>query len=192
QVGPDSKSIWRKISVAGHEHPKFGDLVDVAALRIESDGLTKVRTVLSKESTPDFYVHAGAEVFILGYPAGLTASEKFPLWKRGTIASEPELGIDGLPKFLVDTATYKGMSGSAVYVVSTGTYVSEKGQRVFSAGQAILNCRFVGMYSSRLNVSPAFGEGSANEGEKLAAVSQIGVVWKRAAIDELIGAIHQR
>jgi len=159
------------------------DLIDVAVLPIEEDSETQIRTALSKETAPDLALHVGAEVFVLGYPAGLTASKRFPIWKRGTIASEPELDVDDLPKLLIDTATYSGMSGSAVYAASTGGYVSEKGHRVFTAGAGVLHSRFVGVYSSRLNAK----EEASNQQINLA--TQIGVVWKRSVIDEIIDGI---
>jgi hypothetical protein len=61
------------------------------------------------------YAKVGAEVFILGFPMGLALQGVFPVWKRGSIASEPLIAIDGnLPIFFVDAATRHGMSGSPV------------------------------------------------------------------------------
>jgi hypothetical protein len=40
------------------------------------------------------YVEAGAEVFILGFPLGLASQGVLPIWKRGSIASEPLVAID--------------------------------------------------------------------------------------------------
>lgn len=47
----------------------------------------------------------GSLWYVLGYPKGLHGGDDFPVWKRASIASEPDLDIDGLPKVLVDTAT---------------------------------------------------------------------------------------
>ena len=44
----------------------------------------------------------------------------FPIWKRGSIASEPEIPIDGKPMFYIDTATRQGMSGAPVFAQTSG------------------------------------------------------------------------
>jgi hypothetical protein len=57
---------------------------------------------------------------IIGYPQGLTihptADVVFPVWKTGTIASEPYVNIDEDPKLFVDARTFRGMSGAPVIV----------------------------------------------------------------------------
>jgi len=57
-----------------------------------------------------FKLRVGHELFVLGFPEGISASD-LPIWKRATIASEPNATVDGLPILLVDTATRRGMSG---------------------------------------------------------------------------------
>ena len=69
-----------------------------------------------------------------------------PIWKRGSIASEPELPADDLPLFLVDSNTYKGMSGSPVYARTIGGYLSKQ-HEVFQ--MAARSTRFLGVYSGR-------------------------------------------
>jgi hypothetical protein len=57
---------------------------------------------------------------IIGYPQGLTihpaAEVVFPIWKTGTIASEPYVNVDEDPKLFVDARTFRGMSGAPVIV----------------------------------------------------------------------------
>ena len=61
---------------------------------------------------------AGQDVFVVGYPDALTTGPMFPLWIRGSIASEPYFGFtvsdEHLPLMLVDARTRQGQSGSAV------------------------------------------------------------------------------
>jgi hypothetical protein len=58
-------------------------------------------------------------VFILGFPKGISQGA-FPIWKRGSIATEPLYGVttiwakSGAPVILVDALTNDGMSGSPV------------------------------------------------------------------------------
>jgi hypothetical protein len=116
-------------------------------------------------------LYPSLDVYVLGFPLGMTGGGQFPIWKRGTIASEPSIDLDGLPKFHIDTATRKGMSGAPVYAQEVGPIVPEdpndpaKG----SIGKAR---RFIGVYASRLN------------GDEFSA--QLGVVWKEAAIAEIV------
>ena len=49
---------------------------------------------------------------VIGYPFSDIAYLQMPIWKRASIASEPDINIDKLPKMLVDTATRSGLSGS--------------------------------------------------------------------------------
>ena len=65
----------------------------------------------------DAVYSVGSEVFVLGFPRGLRTQSNFPIWKRGTIATEPAIPRDdGAPLILIDAATRKGMSGSPVCV----------------------------------------------------------------------------
>jgi hypothetical protein len=98
------------------EHPLHRQKVDVVALQVALPDhllVTPVEDTIEpfNENTP---VHVGNDVFILGYPFGITAGGKLPIWKRASIASEPAVDTDGVPKILVDTASRPGMSGSPV------------------------------------------------------------------------------
>jgi len=58
-------------------------------------------------------------VFVLGYPQGQSFQGVFPVWKRGSIASEPLFGttVDGVTHasvVYVDASTNPGMSGAPV------------------------------------------------------------------------------
>ncbi len=81
-------------------------------------------------------VGVGGEVFILGYPLGLSNQGVMPVWKRGSVASEPWYNIVGnAPVFYVDATTRAGMSGSPVLAVgakiisSNGNVVAELSAR---------------------------------------------------------------
>ena len=98
-----------------------------------------------------------------------------PIYKRGSIASEPLLDYDGRPRVLIDCRTYSGMSGSPVVVSHSGIWMPEgeiTGDSVIGTVESLL-----GIYSGRLGVR-AWLE---TEG-----VSEIGVVWKLRTIDEVV------
>lgn len=122
--------------------------------------------------TSDQIVHTvGDDLFLLGFPAGIMDQSVTPIWKRATIATEdPSNGWNRQKQFLVDSASRKGMSGGpALYFSKRGHVPVEPGSSI-SIGQPfhILH----GVYVGRLGDS---------EFE-----AQVGVVWKKEAIDEII------
>ena len=108
------------------QHGILGQHLDVAALKLDLLPTFSPRTFVDRAFVErDMAVLAGSEVFVLGYPLGLTKQQKLPVWKRASIASEPALNIDLGPAILIDSATKKGMSGAPVFAVSRGTFVSQ-------------------------------------------------------------------
>lgn len=112
------------------------------------------------------------ELFIPGYPQNIHDYHGQPVWKRATVASSVRHGWNRQPKFLIDSASKSGMSGSPVLYYSPSGTVKILGSRyMFAQDVAIL----AGIYVGRLGV----------EGE---ADPQIGTVWKQSVIDEIIHA----
>lgn len=156
-----------------YEHPVHGRQVDAVALPL--DGLNETRIYAANDASSlnleNIVLRPSLDAFVLGYPLGITGGAKFPIWKRASIATEPDIDIENLPKFLIDTATREGMSGSPVYAQVNGYYIPEGKQgienAIFGEGR-----RFVGIYSGRLG-NDAFQ-------------AQLGVVWKEKAIIEII------
>lgn len=115
-------------------------------------------------------VAVGSDAFILGYPFGISTGA-FPIWKRASVASEPEMAIGGKPFFYVDTASRKGMSGAPVSARTWGFY-----QHDFDNGQTGMpgaHSRLIGIYASRLGAD-----------DELQA--QLGRVWRASLIEEII------
>ncbi len=114
------------------------------------------------------------DVFVIGYPYGKTSGLECPLaiWKRATIASEPNSSFypDGRDTFLIDTTTRSGMSGSPVFAKVSNVCTFENGGIVLGSGQYY---KFLGVYSSRI------------DGDRLDD-SFLGIVWKAKLIDEII------
>ena len=129
-------------------HPTFGDRVDVVALQLDIDA---------------------EDAFVLGFPEGLDGGVGFPVWKRASIASEPYVDLDGLPKLYIDTATRRGMSGSCV--VARRNFAWPEGGDVRNAAFGEI-FQFLGVYSGRV-------------GEQDVA-AQLGIVWKGSVIDQII------
>jgi hypothetical protein len=113
----------------------------------------------------------GQDIFVVGYPDALSTGPLFPLWIRGTIASEPAFGhtVDGkiLPLMLVDARTRSGQSGSAVMrTLPEGRFV----QRVDGtpAVTTTSHSQIIGVYSGR----------TSDE-------SDLGYVWRIDEVDAL-------
>jgi trypsin-like peptidase len=159
------------------EHSVFGNRVDVVAIKIAGmDSSLASLPVNSLGSFVDFEPQVGDDVFVLGYPGGVDGGHELAIWKRGSIASQPSVDIDQLPKILVDTATRKGMSGAPVIVRRSGIIVprgvtstpdSLSGEEII--GQADT---FLGVYSGRIGDDPMG--------------LQLGIVWKASVIDEIV------
>ena len=111
----------------------------------------------------------------MGYPRGMSGGGHFPIWKRATIATEPDVDLDGLPRFYVDTATREGMSGSPVYAQEVGYWLPE-GETDKAKASIGKGRRFIGVYSGRLGAEDEFK-------------AQLGIVWKESALISLVESV---
>ena len=166
-VDRDGNPLW-------YQHPKNGQKIDVAALPFTCPQGLKVHPINKLPSTSNMVVEAGQDVFILGYPLNIRAGGALPVWKRGSIASEPIVDLDDLPLLLVDTATYTGMSGSPVIAKEVYHYRGLDGH-LHIDHNASTHYLLVGVYSGRRK---------GLDGE----LSQLGEVWKTQVIEEIIAA----
>jgi S1-C subfamily serine protease len=158
----DGKPLWLV-------HPN-GSRVDVVVLPIDLSSPTapvELSPINSYTSKP-LRIQIGMEVFILGYPFGMD-SPGFPVWKRGTIASEPDLVHMTTGYYLVDTASRPGMSGAPVILRSWSNDYVEGSVRAFMDTPAT---NLIGIYSGRLYAAPD--------------EVQIGMVWHQSYIGEII------
>jgi hypothetical protein len=161
------------------QHKRHGQDIDVAALEITS--MTQNAAAIHEQPMDPLCVNdaeqvdgiatpMGSDVFIVGYPLGIPTEGKLPIWKRGSIASEPALEVGKLPCFLVDTATREGMSGSPVYARAFGGSYSTKSGAVRLIRGTV--SEFIGVYSGRY--VGALGE------------AHLGIVWRPSLINEVI------
>ena len=144
------------------EHPT-GRRVDVVAIPFGPSADIYIRNLDLATASIPLKMYPSREVSIIGYPLGLSAGGKFPIWKKGHIASEMDLNFDNKPIFLIDATTRSGMSGSPVVLRASGMVQMETN---ITAGTYT---KFLGIYSGRLG----------NDAE-------IGMVWKPSVIEEII------
>ena len=144
-------------------------LVDVIALPLDNTLKERVALLPVNELAPGkLAIRIGMDVYILGYPFG-SAPPAFPVWKRGSIASEPDLVHVTTGYYLVDTASRPGMSGSPVILRSWSNHVLESNMWVITNDQLPVD-RVIGVYSGR----------------KIPEDAQSGLVWHVDYIDQII------
>lgn len=127
------------------------------------------------------------DVYVIGFPWGLTGGgPALPIYKKGTVASEPAVGQRGLPRFLIDCRTARGMSGAPVLLSRfvMGDPVLAGGEGGF--GRAV---NFVGIYSGRLTaeeLEPETSDSASLRAEAVNAMTEIGIVWRHAVLEGIV------
>lgn len=116
------------------------------------------------------YLYASEDIFIVGYPKGITDYTGQPIWKRATVASNPHLGWDGQEQFLVDCASKQGMSGAPAFFYNLKGAIMLGNTQLRTSSPITV---FHGIYVGRI--------GGTSEFE-----AQIGRVWKKKVIEEII------
>jgi hypothetical protein len=153
------------------EHPTRHKVDCVALAILISEDYDLATIPINEVQFDDIYrPSVGDDCFILGYPKGLRGAGNTPIWKRGSIASEPGLDFRGDPMVLVDSATRPGMSGSPVIARQVGIHM--RGAELSpDTIIGVAQC-FLGIYSGR------------TDDDELGV--QIGRVWKAPVIDEIV------
>jgi hypothetical protein len=144
--------------------------VDVVAMPLHIQGTAPIMNPypINTLSNTALRIRVGMDVYILGYPFG-AEPPGFPVWKRGSIASEPDLAPMTNDYFLVDSASRPGMSGAPVIRRSWGTHLLDNGGIIQDNTGTT---KFIGIYSGRLYTAEA--------------EAQIGMVWPTRIIEEII------
>jgi hypothetical protein len=150
-------------------HPVHGRSVDVVAIPLPIQPEDVHFRPINEMSSERLQVSIGMDVFILGYPFGFQLPG-YPVWKRGSIASEPELAPLTRRYMLVDSASRPGMSGAPVIRRSWGNRMLENTAVMMGTGSAT---RFIGVYSGRLHTN------DPND-------PQLARVWPQALLQEIV------
>lgn len=162
-------------------HPEAGAAIDVAAIELKGENFAATYPANQDIVIQPPIYGVGDPVFILGYPKGFSGGHHYPVWKRGTIASELSQDIGDKPRFLVDATTTQGMSGSPVFFRETAYMVAAPhrtdGQHEYAVGNTTQI--FLGIYSGRVAAL-------AKDQNLDPMAAQLGYVWRRAVIDEIL------
>lgn len=168
------------------EHKK-GIGVDVVALPITefdagyNEDAAFYPYFLATAGEPNPVLKPSDAVQIVGFPFGHGSFRSFAIWTTGFIASEPTVGYNGYPRFLVDARTREGQSGSPVIVHTTANtpplQFADGSMRSYQGKSYLL-----GVYSGRISKTK----------NGLTDVSDIGIVWKYGVIVEILRAQFRR
>ena len=150
----------------------------------------KVYGIASHWANPQMKIRPTTSVTLIGYPYGFYDTiNALPIWKTGTVASEPDIDFDGKPLLLIDVSAFPGMSGSPAFAVSSGMYELHDGGGVTPG----LVRQFLGIYASMQMVGKhkfleQIPHGVAlgiRDSESL----QIGHIWKAKLILETVDSV---
>ncbi len=120
------------------------EIVDVVALPLtDTSGVTIYDVQYKSNLDTMIAIAPTSQVFILGFPLGIRSASEFPIWKTGTIASEPEINQEKKPIIWVDASTFPGMSGSPVYIMGNQLAGRNGGMMMFSNRVSV----FLGVFS---------------------------------------------
>jgi hypothetical protein len=157
------------------EHPQLGQSVDIAAIEVDVPRMEEAN-YLAINALPEVALkqRVGHPVFIIGFPFGLQ-HVGFPVWKKGSFATEPVLSQLSDTYMLVDSASRPGMSGAPVIQRAHGAIELENGSygRIEKGDGA---CKLVGVYSGRCHTN------DPND-------AQLGRVWPIRFVREMLDGL---
>jgi hypothetical protein len=100
---------------------------------------------------------------VIGFPFGWSGGGGLGIWVQGAIATEPDLDYKDLPRFLIDSRTRPGQSGSPVVLYKRNGWVTLSDGRPHMIHNVLT--LLVGVYSGRLSKD-----------------SDLGTVWKTSVV----------
>jgi hypothetical protein len=158
-----------------YQHPTMGQVCDIAAIPVDAQSVGYAKDLLDEGGhDPRMVVDLGGELFLPGYPLGLSSNGCMAIWKRASLASSLEFGHGIRQFFYVDTATREGMSGAPCLAISKWRHYSlDKDTAKAKVVERPFSWRLLGVYSGRRNPSDGFE-------------AQVGVVWREALIYDIL------
>ena len=109
----------------------FGSLLNEAAEQNDNIFIVPLdkSLLLAPEDLDDLI---GLEsIIVVGYPNGIwDVKNNFPVFRRGTLASNLNYDWNGKKEFIIDCATFPGSSGSPVLFLDLGGYMTKSGMKL--------------------------------------------------------------
>lgn len=135
------------------EDPEFEKFrTDIAAIKLAGD-VPKLRIQCLNDASifQEVLTASGFDCSVVGYPTPNFGELMTPVWRRGSIASEPMLAIDNKPLFLLDSTTAPGFSGAPVFRRHIGPRPTIGDGKVPNIDLAnVCSTTLVGVYAGRL------------------------------------------
>jgi len=132
-----------------------GRAVDIAALPLAEPAIegpagpraVDIQPCVNMRVQDRIETQAGDECVILGYPLAQYSGLFLPIWKRGSLATDTNMPVDGAPAFLIDAATSQAMSGSPIFRRITGMTHQNPTTQIVAEHRGY---QFLGVYAGRL------------------------------------------
>jgi len=174
----DGKPIW--LSSEEFPHADVAIIPVVASLCRDA----KVFGISEEWTKGNIKVRPTSTITLIGYPYGYyDTKNQLPVWKTGSVASEPDVDFEGKPLFLVDISAFPGMSGSAAFVIAYGAYETVEGPTTVGHVQ-----KFLGIYASMqmLEKEKYLEELSESRlGVIIKESLELGHIWKASLITDI-------
>lgn len=148
-------------------------------------------SVITKDSViKDVLIQPSSPVVLIGYPYEYHDSiNHLPIWKTGSIASEPEYDFDGKKVIIVDISAFPGMSGSPALFASHGGFQTKSGNISVGGG---MHLHFLGIFASMqtMNSDLFLQEVASSAGYKVTHNEslQLGTIWKSSLLNDIADA----
>jgi hypothetical protein len=127
---------------------------------------------------------------MIGYPHGYHDNKNhMPIWKTGSIVSEPDLDFNGKKLLVVDISAFPGMSGSPAFYVTHNGYLTKSGDMMMDMG---MKMHFLGVYASMpmINSDLFLEQVDQRDAYKVSHSEslQLGNVWKASLLEDIADA----
>ncbi|MFH1927236.1 MAG: serine protease [Chloroflexota bacterium] len=173
------KPVW----LSSKEFPQADVAVIPIVASLSAD--TQVFGISEDWTGSSMKVRPTSTITLIGYPYGYYDKKSWlPVWKTGSIASEPDVDFEGKPVFLVDVSAFPGMSGSPAFAIAYGAYETVEGATTFGHVQ-----EFLGVYASMQMLREEKYLEEVTSESRLGVVIdkslELGHVWKASLIIEI-------
>jgi hypothetical protein len=113
------QEVTTPVALGWVEHPDRAKGVDLVAypIGLPPDARPSPLPIDFIRAGAEHPLRPGEDVLIVGFPFSELVDDFLPVWKRGSVATEPIIGHRQLPRYLIDALSKEGMSGSPVYAV---------------------------------------------------------------------------
>jgi len=177
----ENKEVW----ITSEDYPK-ADVAAIPILPVFTKGAS-VYAITENWTKSNMKIRPTSAITLVGYPYGFFDKKNWlPIWKTGTIATEPSYDFEGKPLMLIDISAFPGMSGSPAFAIANGAYQTVDGPT--TVGQVRM---FLGIYASMQMVTEAkyleeLTQKDSGEGIKISSSLELGHIWKADLIVNMI------